>query len=75
MPTEQERADLTAERGRQAAQITDPIEKKAYIAGSAGVDTDFEGTQRATSAKGNELQRKSILGSQYQVARDARRNG
>jgi len=73
MPTEEQRAAITTERGRQAAQMTDQAEKKAYIAGSAGVDKDYEATAEATSAKGNELQRKSILGSQYQVARDARK--
>ncbi len=74
MPTEEQRAAITTERGHQAAQISDPTEKRAYIAGSSGVDKDYDATAQATSAKGNELQRRSILGSQYQVARDARRN-
>lgn len=73
MPTEEQRAALTTERGRQAAQITDPAEKKAYISGSANVDKDYQGTAEATAVKGNELQRRSILGSQYSVARDARK--
>lgn len=74
MPTEEQRAAITTERGKQAAQMTDQADKKAYIAGSANVDKDYEGTAEATAAKGNELQRKAILGSQYQVARDARKS-
>ena len=73
MPTEFDRAALTTARGKQAAQITNPEEKKAYIADSANVDKDYEGTAQATSAKGNELQRRAIMGDQYQLARDARK--
>lgn len=65
MATEQDKANLTLTRGRQAAQIADPKEKKAYIADSANVDKDYEGTANATAIKGNELQRRAILGSMH----------
>jgi hypothetical protein len=65
MATEAQRATITTERGRQAAQIKDPAEKKAYIAGSAGVDTNYDSTAAATSTKGNQLQSQSILGSMH----------
>ena len=65
MATEQQKAALTQTRGKQAAQIKDPAEKKAYIAGSANVDKDYTGTANATSIKGNQLQSQAILGSMH----------
>lgn len=65
MATEQDKAAVTTERGKQAAQIKDPSEKKEYIAGSSNVDKDYEGTVTATSVKGNELQRRAVMGSMH----------
>lgn len=65
MATEQQKASLTQTRGAQAAQIKDPTEKKAYIAGSANVDKDYDSTANATVVKSNELQRRAILGSMH----------
>ena len=61
--TEDQKAALTTTRGKQAAQITDPDEKKAYIKDSAGVDKDYDATAQATSVKGNELQKRAVMGS------------
>ena len=63
MATEQEKAALTTERGRQAAKMTDPVERKNYIADSADVDKDYDKTAQATALKGNQLQRREIMGS------------
>lgn len=63
MATEKQKADLTLERGRQAAQIKDPEERKEYIKASADVDKNYDATAQATAIKGNELQRRAILGS------------
>lgn len=65
MATEQQKAAVTTERGTQAAQIKDPSEKKAYIAGSANVDKDYDATANATAIKGNVLQRQAVLGSMH----------
>lgn len=73
MANEDAKAAVTLERGKQAAQIKDPSEKKAYIAGSANVDKDYEGTAEETSRERNKLMNQEILGSSYQLARDARR--
>jgi hypothetical protein len=73
MASEEARAALTSERGRQASQIKDSAERKAYVAGSANVDKDFQGTAEETAGEGKKLQTQQILGSAYQVARDARK--
>jgi hypothetical protein len=61
--TEEQKANLTATRGRQAADIKDPEEKKKYIAGSANVDKDYQGTAEETAGEGKKLQTQAILGS------------
>lgn len=63
MATEEQKAALTTERGKQAADIKDPDEKKRYIAGSASVDTDYEGTANSTAIEANKLQNQKVLGS------------
>lgn len=63
MATEAQRATITTERGRQAAKMTNQSEKKAYIAGSAGVDKHYDETAAATSLKGNQQQSQAILGT------------
>jgi len=72
MATEQEKANMTATRGRQAASISDPDEKKAYIAGSANVDKDYQHTAEETAGMSKRQQTESIM-SDYGVARDARK--
>ena len=73
MASEEARAALTTERGIQAAKIKDSSERKAYIAGSANVDKDYERTAEETAGMGKKQQTQEILGSQYQLARDARK--
>jgi len=72
MATEQDRANLTLERGRQAAKIADPAERKSYIAGSGNVDKNYEGTAEETARMGKRQQTESIM-SDYGLARDARK--
>jgi len=69
MATEQEKAALTTERGRQAAKMTDPVERKNYIAASADVDKDYDKTAQATALKGNQIQRREIMGSMKKAGR------
>jgi len=61
--TEEEKAALTQTRGRQAAKIKDPEEKKAYIAGSADVDKDFDATAQSTAIQENKQKSQEVLGS------------
>jgi hypothetical protein len=72
MATEQEKANLTTTRGRQAASMSDSDERKAYIAGSANVDKDYQSTAEETANVGNSQQKAKIM-SDYGVARDARK--
>jgi len=75
MATEEQKAALTTQRGIQASKMKDSGERKAYIAGSGNVDKDYEGTAEETAGVGKKQQAQEILGSQYQVVRDARKNG
>jgi hypothetical protein len=72
MATEQEKADLTSTRGRQAANMTDSAERHAYTSGSANVDKDFQGTAEETAGVSKKQQTQSIM-SDYGMARDARK--
>ncbi len=73
MATEEQKASLTQERGRLAANIKDSGERKAFVAGSGNVDKDYQHTAEDTAGQSRKQQTQQILGSQYQVARDARR--
>jgi hypothetical protein len=61
--TEQQRADLAKQRGVQAAKMTDPAERRRYIAESANIDKDYEGMAQKTSAMENVLMKRELLGS------------
>lgn len=61
--TEEQKAAVTATRGRQAAKIKDSDERKDYIAGSANVDKDYQGTAEQTALKGKMQQTQEIMGS------------
>lgn len=63
MPDEKQRAALTTARGKQAAAMSDRSAKKAFIAESGLVDTDYAKAAEGSSARGNEAQKKQILGS------------
>lgn len=63
MATEQDKANLGAYRGRQAAQIKDSEERKKYIADTANVDKDYDATANATAVKDNEIKTQQVLGS------------
>lgn len=73
--TEEQKAAITTERGRLASKISDSDERKSFIAGSGNVDKHYQDTAEDTAAQSKKQQMKEILGSQYQVARDARKNG
>lgn len=72
MATEQDKANLTAVRGKQAANMTDSAERHAYTAGSANVDKDYQGTAEETAGVSKKQQTQAIM-SDYGVARDARK--
>ena len=72
MATEQDKANLTATRGRQAANISDSADRKAYIAGSGNVDKDYQGTAEETAGMSKKQQTQQIM-SDYGYARDARK--
>jgi hypothetical protein len=72
MANEDQKAAITTERGKQASKIADSDERKSYIAGSANVDKDYEGTASETERKGNSQLRAEVLGD-YQLPRDARK--
>jgi hypothetical protein len=71
MATEQDKAALTLERGKQAAGLGHE-EAKSYIAGSANVDKDYEGTANETARMENRQKSEQVT-SDYGLARDARK--
>jgi hypothetical protein len=62
MATEQDRANLTGVRGKQAAKM-DHDAAKDYIKGSAKMDKDYQGTAEETAGVAKKQQTQEILGS------------
>lgn len=62
MADEKQRATLTQLRGQQAAKMPHD-EAKAYVAGSAGMDKNYEGVAAETDRVSNRQQRQQVLGS------------
>lgn len=62
MTDEQQRANLTLQRGKQAAAMSHD-EAKDYIKGSAKVDKDYQGTAEETAGVSKKQQTQQILGS------------
>jgi len=62
MANEQDRASITAVRGRQAARMSG-AQRKKYIADSAGVDTDYQNTAEETAGVSKMQQTQDVLGS------------
>ena len=62
MADEQAKANLTLERGRQAAKMSGS-EARDYIKGSAKVDKDYQSTAEETAGVSKKQQSQAILGS------------
>src|SRR5258708_6901038 len=64
MATEQDKADLTKVMGQTAAGIADKDKQRKFIASSANMDKDFEGTKKSSTDEGmrqfNAQQQKAV---------------
>jgi|GEM_PF-2647828 len=75
MATEEQRAALTQQRGRQASRIKDPGERRRYIAESANIDKNYEGMADRTSAMEGVLDKRELLGDYKKGTKNVPKTG